>query len=460
MNEPRKTSREGPGLKVLRPQVAGIDIGSEEHWVAGPPGEDGKANVKRFRTTSEQLKALVDWLEAAKVESVAMESTGVYWIPLYELLEARGIEALLVNARDFHHAPGRPKTDKLDCQWLQRLHSCGLLRGSFRPSENFVPLRTLMRQRANLVHLRTRYVQWMQKSLDQMNVQVHRAVSDLSGVTGMAILRAIVAGERSPEKLSTFRDPHCRKSPEEIAKYLTGTWREEHLFTLASTLRQYDANEAVIGEYDAEIARRLDALRLEELKDQPVPRHPSKTKEQQLRRDGALELRERLWRCLGKDLTRIDGISTTAAEIILAEIGMRLDAFPTERHFVSWLRLCPSTKISGGKPLKHRRNALGANRIAGNLRMAALSVSRTKTALGAYFRRVSRSRGFNVAILATARKLAQYIYRLLLHGEAYVDIGEKAAEAQYNARKLEALRAAAKTAGFLLTPMAQPTPTA
>jgi transposase len=452
MNREQKTSRSG--LSVVRTLVAGVDIGSEEHWVAGPPNEDGTANVQRFRTTSEQLQALVDWLEKQKVESVAMESTGMYWIPLYELLESRGIEALLVNARDFHHAPGRPKTDKLDCQWLQRLHSCGMVRGSFRPHESFIPVRALHRQRANLVHLRTRYIQWMQKSLDQMNVQVHRAVSDLAGLTGLAIVRAIVGGERNPDVLAALRDPRCKKTAAEIAKYLTGTWREEHLFTLASALRQYDANEAEIAKFDAEIARRLDALQLEELKEKAVPKHPKPAKEKQLRKDARLT-RDLLWRATGKDLTRIDGISIDTAQVITAELGMDVGAFPDERHFVSWLRMCPLTKISGGKSLKTRRNGLSANRIAGVLRMAALGVSNSKSALGAYFRRVSRTKGYSVAILATARKLAQYVYRTLRYGNEYVDIGEKAAEAEYEARRLSALHNEARARGFALTPLAQ-----
>jgi len=452
MNEQKKTSRNG-GLIVTRPMVAGVDIGSREHWVAGLPNDDGTPKVRRFDTTSEGLKAIAGWLEEQKVVSVAMESTGVYWIPLYELLESRGFEVLLVNARAFHHAPGRPKTDKLDCQWLQRLHSCGMLRGSFRPPESFIPVRGLHRQRANLLHLRTRYIQWMQKALDQMNVQVHHAVSDLAGTTGLAMVRAIVNGERSPQALASLRDPRCQKSADEIAKYLTGTWRNEHVFNLTSALCMFDHNEAEIAKYDAELARQLDALQLEQLKTAEAPKHPKPTKERQLRKDGGLELRERLWRATGQDLTRIDGISAHAAQVIIAELGMGVGAFPDERHFVSWLRLCPFTKISGGKPLKTSRNGLSANRIAGVLRMAALSVGRSKTALGAFFRRVSRTKGYTVAILATARKLAQYVYRTLRYGHEYVDAGEQAAEEAYEVRRLMTLQKEAKARGFALIPL-------
>jgi transposase len=435
--------------------VAGVDIGSREHWVAGPPKDDGTANVRRFTTTSEGLEKIVVWLEAQKVESVAMESTGVYWIPLYELLESRGIEALLVNARDFHHVPARPKTDKLDCQWLQRLHSCRLLRGSFRPQESFIHVRSLLRQRANLLHLRTRYIQWMQKSLDQMNVQVHHAVTDLSGTTGLAIVRAIVKGERNPQLLANLRDPRCKKSADEIAKHLAGTWRDDHLFNLDSALSMFDTNEAEIAKYDAELARRLDALQLEQLKTEEVPKHPKPTKEKQLRKTGGLEIRERLWRATGRDLTCIDGISADAAQVIIAELGLDVGAFPDERHFVSWLRVCPRTKISGGKPLKNRRNGLSANRIAGVLRMAALAVARSKTAMGSYFRRVSRTKGYSVAILATARKLAQYVYRTLRYGTEYVDVGEKAAEKAYEDRRLLGLQNEAKARGFALVPLTE-----
>lgn len=459
MNEQKKTSRRESGLTVLRPLVAGVDIGSREHWVAGPRKEDGTANVRRFGTTSDELKKMVDWLESQQVESVSMESTGVYWIPLYELLEERGFEVLLVDARAFHHAPGRPKTDRLDCQWLQRLHSCGMLRGSFRPPASFIPLRALHRQRSNLVALRTRFIQWMQKSLDQMNVQVHHAVSDLSGATGMAIVRAIVVGERRPEVLAALRDPRCQKSVGEIAKHLTGTWRADHLFNLGSALSTYDSNEAEIAKYDAELARCVAELQLKELETAAVPTHPKAAKEKELRKGGGLEIRERLWRATGKDLTRIDGIGAEAAQAIIAELGLGADAFPDERHFVSWLRLCPPTKISGGKPLKTRRNGLSANRISGVLRMCAKAVGRSKTAMGSYFQRVSRTKGYSVAIFATARKLAVHIYRTLRFGDEYVDIGQKAAEAAYEERRLASLQREAKAKGFALVPLTSALPT-
>src|SRR6266852_1254433 len=287
-NTQRRSKKDAPlptSLPAIRPMVAGIDVGSSQPWVCGPARPDGAPNVRVFGTTTAQLQELAAWLAEQHVESVAMESTYVYWIPIYELLESQGIEVLLVNARQLHNVPGR-KTDFSDCQWLQLLHSCGLLRGCFRPDDAIVRLRALERQLANLVAERTRCVQWMQKALDQMNVQVHRAVSDLTGFTGMAIVRAIVAGERDPVTLAAHRDPRCAKSAEQIAQYLTGNWRDEHLFNLASALRLFDALDRETASYDARLLKELEALQPPERQEDPVPTHPSPAKEKAIKGRG------------------------------------------------------------------------------------------------------------------------------------------------------------------------------
>lgn len=447
----RKPQIAATELRTIRPQVAGIDVGSQQHWVCGPARDDGQPNVEVFGSTTDELNRMADWLCSQRTESVAMESTSVYWIPILELLESRGIEVVLANAKQIHNVPGR-KTDYADCQWLQLLHSCGLLRGSFRPVEAITRLRALHRQSANLVAERTRCVLWMQKALDQMNVQVHRAVTDLTGLTGMAIVRSIVSGERDPLKLAALRDSRCGKSAEQIARHLTGTWREEHLFNLASALRLFDMVETEIAAYDARLLQEIAALHPPGRAEQSVPAHPNAGKEKAIRARGQQAARTALWRFSGVDLTRIDGLSAPAAQVILTEVGNNLSAFPSEHHFVSWLRLSPRTLVSGGKPLKKRRNGLGANRVAGILRVAATSLHRSQTALGAYYRRTARHKGAAVAIFALARKLATLIYRMLRYGQDYVDIGEQAYEEKFKSRRLKSLTEVAKTLGYTLVP--------
>jgi transposase len=445
----RKTRRKRDESPIEK-QVAGIDIGSVQHWVAGPPNEDGTQNVRTFGTTTSDLIQIADWLAGQGIKSAAMESTSVYWIPLYELLESRGIQPVLVNARHLHNVPARAKTDLLDCEWLQLIHSRGLFLGSFRPTESISRLRALQRQMTCFAEDRARCVQWMQKALDQMNVQVHRAVTDLTGKTGMAIVRAIIAGERDPVRLARFRDARCRKSVEEIANYLTGTWRDEHVFNLKSAVELYDFLDQMVRTYEARLNQELKALQSPERQDKEPPRHPSPTKQRSLKRQGTEEARTTLWRVSGVDLTRIDGIGADAAQVVLTEVGIDLSKFPDEHHFVSWLRLCPRTAISGGKPLKKRRNGLGASRIANVLRMAAVSLHHSKTALGAQYRRIARRRDGKVAVSAMARKLAQLIYRALRFGQDYVDVGERAYEDRFKSQRVASLAQTAKALGFTL----------
>jgi len=446
-------------LQVLRPQVAGIDLGSREHWACGPSRADGKPNVRTFGTTTGQLRELADWLAAEGVESVAMESTHVYWIPLHELLEERGFEVLLVNARQLRNVPGR-KTDMQDCQWLQQLHSCGLLRGSFRPHESVTRLRSLHRQMQNLVRQRTRFVQWMQQALDQMNVQVHRAVSDLTGRTGMAIVRAIVSGERDPGQLAGLRDARCGHTAEQFAEYLTGNWREEHLFNLESSLKLYDGVQEQIGAYERKLQQELQQQAGPDRQEEDCPRHRNPAKEKAIRARGEQPMRTTLFRYAGTDLTRIDGISAGAARTILTEIGPDLSAFPTEKHFASWLGLAPRQAVSGGKPLpaKQRGRGMGATRVSNALRMAATALIRSKSALGAALRRKARHKGMKTAVFATARKLAQLVYRMLRWGQDYVDEGEAAYEERHRDRTLAYLKTTAKDLGYQLLPASPTTP--
>ena len=443
-----KRSEATRSLRVIRTNVAGIDLGSREHWVCCP-GKEEIPNVKTFGTTTPELARLADWLEEEGIESVAMESTSVYWIPLYELLESRGMEVVLVNARQLSHVPGR-KTDMLDCQWLQLLHSCGLLRGSFRPVESICQLRALQRERANMVQESTRAVQRMQKALDQMNVQVHRAVSDLTGKSGLSMVKAIVEGERDPSRLAAFRDKRCKKSEAQIAEYLTGNWREEHLFNLKMALELYGKVQEILTSYDQEILRLLNELQDPDRTQMKPPSHPNPVKEKAIKKRGEESLRDALWRFAGVDLTRIDGISAGAAQVIITETGLDLQSFPSEKHFVSWLRLSPKTSFSAGKPLPKKNKGTGATRLAGILRMAALSLNRSSSALGAYFRRIARRKGGSTAVFATARKLAVYVYRMIRFGQDYLDEGAQAFEQRFQQKRLSHIQNIVKQMGYQL----------
>jgi len=439
-------------LKVIQPDAAGIDLGSREHWVACPPFKDNTPNVQRFGTTTPELLRLADWLKEQKVKTVAMESTGVYWIPLFEILDSRDFEVNLVNARQVSHVPGR-KTDMLDCQWLQLLHACGLLRGSFRPSDDICRLRALLRERNTMVDQRSDWVRRMQKSLDQMNICVHHAVSDITGVTGMAIIRAIVDGERDPRILAQMRDRRCQKSEDQIAEELTGNWRAEHLFNLRQALKMYDQFCQTVIEYDTEILAYIQTLQPCIDDDQCTPPPVSTSKARNIAKKGQGPMREALFQLTGFDLTTIDGIGVDTAAVITSELGFDYSAFPDEAHFVSYLRLAPNLSISAGKKVPSKLKGTTTSRVATALRMAALTLRNSKTALGAFYRRISRRKGASVAVFATARKLAQIIYRLVCYGQAYIDIGAKAYEAQFNNRRLKYFTRALRDMGYKVKPL-------
>ncbi len=443
----RKGRAPRQGLRVIRSNVAGIDLGSREHYVCCPPMPDGAPNVQHFGTTTPELYRLAGWLKEQGVESVAMESTGVYWIPIYEILESRGFEVLLVNARALSSVPGR-KTDMLDCQWIQMLHSCGLLKGSFRPGDDICALRSLVREKTTMEDQRSDWLRRIQKSLDQMNVRVHHAVSDISGTTGMAIIRAIVAGERNPAELAKLRDPRCRKSEAQIVEELTGNWRAEHLFSLRQALQMYDHICAIIAQYETEIHGALRALQPPEHRDTKVPEPANKTKAKNFRHRGQEPTREALFRLNGADLTAIDGIGVNTAETILSELGTDLSCFPSENHFASYLKLAPKLAISGGKPIPGKRAGSTTTRLGGVFRMAALTLRNSKTALGAEYRRIARRKGASVAVFVLARKLAILVYRLLRYGQAYVDEGMQAYEERFKAARLRTCRQIAKEFGL------------
>ena len=443
--------RQIEGLPVVRRHVAGVDLGSERHWVCAPTVDGAGREIADFGATTPELIRMGKWLQERKVESVAMESTGVYWIAPHEVLEAASFEILLVDTRQLARVPGRDnKADPTDCEWIQRLHSCGLLRGSFRPREDVCMLRTLVRDKANLVAESGDWVRRMQKSLDQMNVRVHRAVSDVDGVTGMAILRAIVDGQRDARELAKLRDPRCRKSEEEIAEQLSGHWREDHLFSLRQALKMYDAIQQRIADYDREILRKLAAMQPEEFRERCAPQVKNPQKAKAIKKRGEEPMRKALYRMSGVDLTSIDAIGVETVQVVLSEYGPDLSRFPTEKEFVSHVTLAPRRPTSGGKPIRRKKRNTASTRVAAALRMAALSLRHSATALGAYYRKIARRIGGDVAVFATARKLATLIYRLLRWGQQYVDEGAEAYERRYQEARITALKAKARELGYEL----------
>jgi transposase len=439
-------------LPAINLNAAGVDIGGSEHWVAVPQDRD-RSPVRRFATFTTDLYRLADWLAQCGIDTVAMEATGVYWIPLYEILEARGFEVRLVDARKTKNVAGR-KSDVLDCQWIQQLHTFGLLAGAFRPDEQTARLRTFVRQRKMLVDYAASHIQHIQKSLTLMNLLLHTVVSDVVGATGMRILRAILAGERDPATLAALRDYRCKATEQEIEQSLTGTWREEHLFALRQAVELFDTYQQKIADCDREIERLLRSFDPKAHRSALPP--SSKTKRKLDRNSPAFDLRELLFETTGIDLTQIGGVGPYSVLQFLSEVGTDMTRWPTPKHFASWLGLCPGTKISGGKRLDPRPRD-GRNRAAQVLRMAASSLRSSKCSLGAFFRRKAARFGAPKAITITAHKLARIIYALLKTGTTYVDPGAHVIEERHRNRVLRNLTRTARDLGFQLVPIT-PTP--
>jgi len=432
-----------PRLKAMHRHAAGIDIGAESHYVAVPEDRDEQP-VREFGAFTDDLYELADWLQECGIKTVAMESTGSYWIVLFEILEARGFEVHLVNTHRLKYVPGR-KSDVLDCQWLQTLHTFGLLAGCFRPDDEICPLRSYMRQHARLVRCSAEHIQRMQKALTEMNIKLQHVISDITGVTGMRIIEAILGGERDPLTLAQLRDPRCKNSAETIAKALKGNWRDEHVFALKQEYDLYQKYQAMLAEcgerIEAELARFEDKSDGQELTaNRSRPNQP------------AFNMRQAVYRMSGVDLTVIEGIDAYTALLVVSELGADLRKhFSTENQFVSWLGLCPGTNKTGGQQ-KSSRTRRSSNRVAAALRMAATSLHHSRTALGAYYRRMQARIGKPEAVTAVAHKLARLIYKMMTQGIRYVQQGQDYYEEQYHKRVLRNLKRRAKQLGFELVP--------
>jgi transposase len=453
-----KLSKPNVGLEEARPfagmsqvhrHAAGVDIGAHEIMVC-VQGGDTTQIVRSFGSYTVDLQAIGTWLEGQGVETVAMESTGVYWIPLFEELERRGFQCHLISSRSLRRVPGR-KSDVVDCQWIQTLHAYGLLESSFRPEADLVGLRTLLRHRAQLIQHRAPHILHMQKALLQMNIQLSQALSDVSGVTGQAILRAIVAGEREPHKLAALRNYRCKKDEEEIAKALTGTWREEHLFILKQSLELYDFYTRQLEECDAQIERMYNLVRpdWEQRYSPELPEGKRNSHSKNAPKD--VQVRKHLKRLCCVDLTAVHGISASLAQTIVIEVGTDMSKFPSEKHFCSWLGLAPKNEISGGKVLKNK-TLKTQNRAGQAFRMAAGSVMRADCAFGAFYRRQKARLGPAQAAVATAHLIARIVYRMLKYKVEYEPLSVTQYEQHYREQQLKYLQKKAAKFGFQLVP--------
>jgi transposase len=444
-----RTSPE-PEWPLVSPDAAGLDIGASEIWACVPAGRATPA-VRCFATFTPDLEALADWLQACGMRTVAMESTGVYWVPVFELLEARGFEVYLVNAQHIKNVPGR-KSDIQDCQWIQRLHSYGFLRASFRPEAEMAVLRSYLRHRTMLIEHRAAHIQHMQKALQLMNLQLPRVLSDITGITGMQIIRAIVRGERDPKILATYRHGRCQHSEAEIAKALTGNYRAEHVFALKQALALYDAYTEQLQACDAEIERQYAAIRPRfdpEAPDQPLGPDPKPETHSKNGPQG--DIRCQLFKLIGVDLTAIAGVDQATAQILVSEIGTDMSKWRTEKHFCSWLGVAPHNDITGGRIVRSRTLPTH-NRAAQALRLAAQSAGRGQSALGAFYRRLRARVGPEQATTATAHKIARIVYHMIKHRQPYYALSAAAYDTQQQQRELKSLQRRAAKLGMTLTP--------
>lgn len=449
----KKKTRQATDFNVLEqinPNAAGTDIGAEEIYVCVPPGRDGQ-RIRSFPTFTADLQRLAEWLVQCGVTTVAMESTSIYWMPLYDILEEQGIEVYLVNARHLKNVTGR-KTDVSDCEWLYQLHTYGLLRASFHPPDEIRALRALARHRQMLVTYRAAHIQHMQKALELMNVKLTYVLSDITGVTGMAIIRAILAGQRNPHVLAQFRDPKCKHSEEEIAKALTGNYRREHLFALQQAVDLYDIYGRQIAAVDAEMEAMYAQMEPPEEGASRSTAPQARTKKRR-KNQANFDLRTALYGVVGVDLAQVDGLDALSAQTIITEVGTDMSKWRTEKHFTSWLGLCPNNQVTGGK-VKRRRTKKTDNRAANALRIAAQSLARSDSALGAFYRRIRARHGAAQAVVATAHKLARIVYYMLKYRVDYHDPGADYYDEQQRQRAIKRIHKQAARLGLRVEPLA------